>query len=77
MQESPFIMTAQLSKAVQRRDLLRTIMIGAVVGTGAATVGPEVAPAGTNNTGDKRRARYQRTSAEVREFYRVNRYPTR
>jgi hypothetical protein len=26
---------------------------------------------------DKRRARYQANSAEVQEFYRVNRYPVR
>jgi hypothetical protein len=66
-------MKEQLSKAIHRRDLLRTVVIGGVV----ASVGPEVAPAGTNNSVDKRRARYQPNSAEVREFYRVNRYPRR
>ena len=38
-----------------------------------------VQPAAAESTGgiDKRKARYQAHSAEVENFYRVNRYPVR
>jgi hypothetical protein len=59
-----------------RRDLLRLAMAG----TGAALIGsqlPEPASAQSVDLKSKRRARYQADSAEVRNFYRVNSYPTR
>lgn len=59
-----------------RRDLLRLAMAG----TGAALIGsqlPEPAAAQSVDLKNKRRARYQADSAEVRNFYRVNSYPTR
>jgi len=61
-------------RRIPRRDLLRLT----VAGSGAAAVGallPEPAPAQSVNMKDKRRARYQPDSAEVRDFYRVNSYP--
>jgi hypothetical protein len=62
--------------AVHRRDLLRF----AVAGAGAvvvSTVVSETAAAKPVNLKDKRKARYQASSAEVRNFYRVNSYPAR
>ena len=61
---------------INRRNLLRV----AVAGAGAAAAGsllPERAPAKPVDMNYKRRARYQANSAEVRNFYRVNSYPTR
>jgi hypothetical protein len=60
---------------VRRRDLL-----GLLVGAGAAVANGVVAdPAAAKpvDLKDKRRARYQPNSAEVRNFYRVNSYPAR
>jgi hypothetical protein len=65
------------SKAIiRRRDLLRFAIAGA--GTAAATtLVPDPAAAAPVNLADKRKARYQANSPEVREFYRVNSYPAR
>jgi hypothetical protein len=63
-------MKAQLLTGVRRRDLFRLVMAGAVVAvTGVGAAASEIA------TAYKRRARYQPNSAEVQNFYRVNRYP--
>jgi hypothetical protein len=61
---------------VRRRDLLSLVLVsaGAAV-TNAAAV--ESAAAKSVDLRDKRKARYQPNSAEVRNFYRVNSYPTR
>ena len=59
-----------------RRDLLRF----AIAGVGAAAVSGLVAEPVTVKSvdlKDKRKARYQADSAEVRNFYRVNSYPVR
>ncbi|WP_152535886.1 hypothetical protein [Bradyrhizobium sp. Ai1a-2] len=61
-------------RKIPRRDLLRLT----IAGSGVAAVGTLVslqAPAQSVNMKDKRRARYQADSAEVRDFYRVNSYP--
>ena len=60
--------------SVGRRDFLRLVTGGlAVASAGAAPLDQAAAaPAPAN---DKRKARYQATSPEVRSFYRVNRYP--
>jgi hypothetical protein len=57
-----------------RREVLRTLVAGA---TAAAAADPRVdaAWADTSNYQDKNKARYQPNSAEVQNFYRVNRYP--
>jgi hypothetical protein len=64
---------------IRRRDLLGVVLAGA--GAAAAkTVAPEPAAAKSVDLvdlKDKRRARYQANSAEVRNFYRVNSYPPR
>jgi len=61
---------------IRRRDLLNL----AIAGAGAAAAGavmPEPAHAKPVDLKDKRKARYQANSAEVRNFYRVNSYPVR
>ena len=61
---------------VRRRDLLGLALAGA----GAAVtnaVAAEPAAAKSVDLKDKRKARYQPDSAEVRNFYRVNSYPAR
>ncbi|WP_454624040.1 hypothetical protein [Bradyrhizobium cenepequi] len=61
-------------RRIPRRDLLRLT----IAGSGAVAVGALVSlPAATKpvDMKDKRRARYQADSAEVRDFYRVNSYP--
>ena len=63
-------------RMVRRRDLLGLVLAG----TGAAVasaVAAEPAAAKSVDLKDKRRARYQADSAEVRNFYRVNSYPGR
>ena len=65
----------QDSKAqVDRRDLLRVLGIGAsaVVAPGAQV---SEAQADSENNDEKRKARYQADSADVKAFYRVNNYP--
>ena len=59
---------------LRRRDFLRAVTAGlALAGTGA--VARNEAAAAPATATDKRKARYRATSAEVRNFYRVNRYP--
>ncbi len=65
----------QDSKAkVDRRDLLRALGVSA----GAAAVPGALvseAQADSENNDEKRKARYQANSADVKAFYRVNNYP--
>jgi hypothetical protein len=61
---------------INRRGLLRVALAGAG-GTAARALLPSRAAAKTVDMNYKRRARYQANSAEVRNFYRVNSYPTR
>jgi hypothetical protein len=61
---------------IRRRDLLGVVLAGAGVAA-AKTVAPELAAAESVDLKDKRKARYQANSAEVRNFYRVNSYPAR
>jgi hypothetical protein len=73
---SAAFMKERLRTTIRRRDLLRI----AIAGTGVAAASsmmPEPAAAKPVDLNDKRKARYQADSAEVRNFYRVNRYPTR
>jgi hypothetical protein len=61
---------------VRRRDLINLVLAGA--GAAAAnTVAAGPAAAKPVDLKDKRKARYQANSAEVRNFYRVNSYPVR
>jgi hypothetical protein len=63
------------STIVGRRGLLRAAIAGAAAAAGIAAVVRETTAAKASTTNDKRSARYQPNSAEVRTFYRVNRYP--
>src|SRR5258708_5520274 len=59
-----------------RRQLLRTGM-GGIVATAASTLEIGTVAADTETNDEKRKARFQPNSAEVQNFYRVNRYPKR
>jgi hypothetical protein len=63
--------------AIRRRDLLRAVTVSfAVAAAGAMSLAPATTSAESETVEEKRKARYQANSAEVQEFYRVNRYPT-
>jgi hypothetical protein len=63
---------------VHRRDLLGVVLASASAGAAVTSaVTPEPAAAKSVDLKDKRKARYQANSAEVRNFYRVNSYPAR
>ena len=68
-------MKGQPLTRVHRRDLFRLVTAGAAAGT--VTLVPQLEPAAAEPFGsaEKRRPRYQANSTEVKEFYRVNRYP--
>jgi hypothetical protein len=57
---------------VDRRVLLRALGASAVVAPGAQV---SEAQADSENNDEKRKARYQADSADVKAFYRVNNYP--
>jgi hypothetical protein len=61
---------------VRRRDLLGVVLAGAGAAV-ASSVTSEPATAKPVDLKDKRKARYQANSAEVRNFYRVASYPAR
>jgi hypothetical protein len=61
---------------IGRRQLLRTGMIG-FIATATSTLESNSVVADTETNDEKRRARFQANSAEVQNFYRVNRYPKR
>jgi hypothetical protein len=69
-------MKERLGTMIRRRDLLNL----AIAGASAVAASPlllEPADAAPFDSAEKRKARYQPDSAEVRNFYRVNSYPTR
>jgi hypothetical protein len=68
-------MKTGVSTIVGRRGLLRAVITGAAAAAAITAVAFETTVAKRSPTSDKRRARYQPNSAEVRNFYRVNRYP--
>jgi hypothetical protein len=57
-----------------RREVLRTLVAGATV-VAAADPRVDQAWANASNYQNKNKARYQPNSADVQNFYRVNRYP--
>ena len=61
---------------VRRRDVFGVVLAGAGAAV-ANAVAAEPAAATPIDLKDKRKARYQANSAEVRNFYRVNNYPAR
>ena len=69
-------MKTGVSTILGRRGLLRAVITGAAAAAGITAVVLETTAAKPSTTNEKRGARYQPNSAEVRNFYRVNRYPT-
>jgi hypothetical protein len=65
-----------LLTSVHRRDLLRVAIAGTTMAA-TGTLAPDAVAAETTGSANKRKARYQANSAEVQDFYRVNRYPPR
>lgn len=64
-------------KSLARRAFLRGVGLGAVGGAAALAVMPlaDEAFAGTEDDKERRKARYNASSADVKNYYRVNRYP--
>lgn len=59
---------------IDRRNVLRALGVGAgAAASPVALVGP--AQADSASSDDKRKARYQANSEDVKAFYRVNHYP--
>jgi len=65
-------MTQDNKAKIDRRDLLRALGAGAAASP-VALVREAHADSGTND--EKRKARYDANSDDVKAFYRVNRYP--
>jgi hypothetical protein len=65
-----------LLATLRRRDLFRVAIAGAAVAA-IETLPFEAVAAEASGSANKRRARYQANSAEVKDFYRVNSYPAR
>jgi len=65
------------SAPLGRRDLFRAFVTAAAVAVGSSVAALEPSAATSGSRRDKRRARYQPNSPEVKTFYRVNRYPAR
>jgi hypothetical protein len=59
---------------VDRRDLLRSLGISASAAVTPAALVTE-AKADSESNDEKRKARYNANSADVKAFYRVNNYP--
>jgi hypothetical protein len=74
--EGEFLMRDRQEGNIGRRQLLRAGMIGFIATATSALESSSVA-ADTETNDEKRKARFQANSAEVRNFYRVNRYPKR
>ena len=68
-------MTTDPKANLARRNFLRALGAGAGVAMAPATLVSE-AKADSENNDEKRKARYKADSAEVKTYYRVNRYPS-
>jgi len=67
-------MTQDNKVKMGRRDLLRALGVGAgAAASPVALAGQARADSGTSD--DKRKARYDANSDDVKAFYRVNHYP--
>ncbi|HZL31158.1 MAG TPA: twin-arginine translocation signal domain-containing protein [Pseudolabrys sp.] len=67
-------MKQQSKLKVGRRDFLRVLGVGAGAAVTPAVLVAE-ARADSENTDEKRKARYKGDSEDVKAFYRVNHYP--
>lgn len=64
-------------KEVVRRDLLRTLGLGAGVAVTATGSRVEQAAADGETNDNNRRERYQADSPDVQAYYHTNRYPAK
>ncbi len=65
-------------KRVGRRDFLRRMGAGALGGAAAAAEAPFAGEAvAAESTDEAKKPRYNANSQDVKNYYRVNRYPTR
>ena len=69
-------MSERLHPTVARRDVLRALTLGAGAAV-AASVPLTPAQAADDRKTENGRARYQPNSADIQNFYRVNRYPAK
>jgi hypothetical protein len=69
-------MRSERKTKLGRRDFLRALGAGAGVAVTASGPLAGAAVADTESNDEKRKARYKADSAEVKTFYRVNRYPS-
>jgi hypothetical protein len=69
-------MQSERKTKLGRRDFLRALGAGAGVAVAASGPLAGAAAADTESNDEKRKARYKPDSAEVKTFYRVNRYPS-
>ena len=75
-QYGDLLMNERHKAIMERRQLLRAGIIG-FIATTASALEPGTVAADTETNSEKRKARFQPNSAEVQNFYRVNRYPKR
>jgi hypothetical protein len=68
-------MTTDPKANLARRNFLRALGAGAGVAMAPAALVTE-AKADSESNDEKRKARYKADSAEVKTYYRVNRYPS-
>ena len=68
-------MTTEPKANLGRRNFLRALGAGAGIAVAPAALVTE-AKADSENNDEKRKARYKADSAEVKTYYRVNRYPS-
>jgi cysteine synthase len=61
--------------SMRRRDVLRALGLGAGAAVAASAPLVEQAAADSETNAEKVKARYQANSADVQNYYRVNRYP--
>jgi sugar (pentulose or hexulose) kinase len=61
--------------SARRRDVLRALGLGAGAAMAGSAAPTREAAAQDVSDAEKRKARYQPNSAEVQNYYRVNRYP--
>ena len=69
-------MQSERKTKMGRRDFLRALGAGAGVAVTASGPLAGTAAADTETNDEKRKARYKPDSAQVKTFYRVNRYPS-
>lgn len=68
-------MTIERKTSVGRRDFLRALGGTAAAAAAIATPLADVAKADTETNDEKRKSRYKPDSADIKNYYRVNRYP--